>query len=109
MIFPLPETRSSSQDIKRLLFAVLALLAFLSGGTVQAQTTESVIDVAVFYTPATKTAQSWTTKLAAETAVQNLVTQTNMAYTASGVHQRIKLVAVEEVTYTRGPVGGGDD
>ena len=103
MIFPLSETRSSSPYIKRLLFAVLALLAFLSGGTVQAQTTESVIDVAVFYTPATKTAQSWTTKLAAETAVQNLVTQTNMAYTASGVHQRIKLVAVEEVTYTEDP------
>ena len=56
---------------------------------------QSVIDVAVFYTPAARAAQGGTTEI--EMSVDLMVAQTNAAYQASGVHQRIKLVAVEEV------------
>lgn len=73
---------------------MLLLLPLLSGGMAHAQ---SVIDVAVFYTPQTKTDEGWTTELDAETAIQNLVTQANTAYANSGVNQTIKLVHVGEV------------
>ena len=94
-----PESWSLSPPIRRLLLSVLALLPFLFGGSVHAQsaTDPSVIDVAVFYTPAAKTANGWTSKQQAEAAIEALVTETNLAYTNSDVNQTIKLVAVEEV------------
>ena len=94
-----PESWSLSPPIRRLLLSVLALLPFLFGGSVHAQsaTDPSVIDVAVFYTPQAKTANGWSTKQQAEAAIEALVTETNLAYTNSDVNQAIKLVAVEEV------------
>ena len=94
-----PESWSLSPPIRRLLLSVLALLPFLFGGSVHAQsaTDPSVIDVAVFYTPQAKTANGWTSKQQAEAAIEALVTETNLAYTNSDVNQTIKLVAVEEV------------
>ncbi len=94
-----PESWSLSPPIRRLLLSVLALLPFLFGGSVHAQsaTDPSVIDVAVFYTPTAKTANGWSTKQQAEAAIEALVTETNLAYTNSDVNQTIKLVAVEEV------------
>ena len=61
---------------------------------------QSVIDVAVFYTPA---AREWVGGIAEiETSIDLMVAETNVAYQASGVHQRVKLVAVEEVVgYTQ--------
>ena len=94
-----PESWSLSPPIRRLLLSVLALLPFLFGGSVHAQsaTDPSVIDVAVFYTPLAKTVNGWSTKQQAEAAIEALVTETNLAYTNSGVNQTIKLVAVEEL------------
>ena len=61
---------------------------------------QSVIDVAVFYTPA---AREWAGGIdEIETSVDLMVAETNTAYEAGGVNQRIKLVAVEEVVgYTQ--------
>ena len=61
---------------------------------------QSVIDVAVFYTPA---AREWAGGIdEIETSIDLMVAETNAAYEASGVNQRIKLVAVEEVVgYTQ--------
>ena len=75
---------------------MLLLLSFLSGGMAHAQ---SVIDVAVFYTTAAKTAQGGTAQV--ETKIDELVAATNMAYTSGGVNQRINLVHVEEVNTRR--------
>ena len=61
---------------------------------------QSVIDVAVFYTSA---AREWIGGIdEIETSIDLMVAETNVAYEASGVNQRIKLVAVVEVTgYTQ--------
>ena len=61
---------------------------------------QSVIDVAVFYTPA---AREWAGGIdEIETSVDLMAAETNAAYEAGGVNQRIKLVAVEEVVgYTQ--------
>ena len=56
---------------------------------------QSVIDVAVFYTSAARESAGGIDEI--ETVIDLMVAQTNAAYQASGVHQRIKLVAVEEV------------
>ena len=56
---------------------------------------QSVIDVAVFYTSAARENVGGTVEIA--TAIDLMVAETNTAYEASGVNQRIKLVAVEEV------------
>ena len=73
---------------------VLSALPLLYGGMVHAQ---SVIDVAVFYTTAAKTAQGGTAQIQAK--IDELAVAANMAYTDSDVNQRINLVAVEEVAY----------
>ena len=78
----------------RLLLRVLTLLPLLYGGAVHAQT---VIDVAVFYTPEAKTAWGGTDGIRAR--IDEIAAATNMAYVDSGVNQRIHLVAVEEVAY----------
>ena len=87
---------SSAPHLKRLLSVVLLLLPLLSGGMVHAQSA-SVIDVAVFYTTAAKTAQGGTEQI--ETKIDELVVSANMAYTDSDVNQSINLVAAEEVAY----------
>ena len=80
------------------------LLLLLVGGTAHAQ---SVIDVAVFYTPAAKTAQGGTSQIKAK--IEELVVATNLAYADSGVHQTINLVAAEEVVgYTEAGATGID-
>ena len=71
----------------------LVVLSLLAGGTAHAQS--SVIDVAVFYTPAAKTAQGGTAQIKAK--IEELVAATNLAYADSGVNQTIRLVALEEV------------
>ena len=56
---------------------------------------QSVIDVAVFYTPAARGYAGGIDEI--EMSIDLMVAATNAAYQASGVHQRVKLVAVEEV------------
>ncbi len=58
----------------------------------------SSIDVAVFYTPAARRHAGGTAAI--ETEIDLMVAETNQAYRDSGVHQRISLVAREEVNYT---------
>ena len=59
---------------------------------------ETVIDVAVFYTPAARLAEGGTAAIAA--AIDLMIAETNQAYAESGVLQRVVLVAREEVQYT---------
>ena len=59
---------------------------------------QSVIDVAVFYTPAARDKAGGTAAIQIE--IDLMAAETNQAYQASGVNQRVALVAVEEVTYT---------
>ena len=101
-MLPPPPVRPSP-PLTRLLLAVLAVLPCLYGRPGQAQVVPdpSVIDVAVFYTPAIKNEYGGTEGIKAR--IDMLVAETNMAYAASGVNQTINLVAVEEVTgYTEG-------
>ena len=72
-------------------------------GLICPPTEQSVIDVAVFYTPAVRDAEGGTQAI--EDEIDSMVAGTNAAYTSSGVNQRINLVAVEEVDYTES--GGG--
>ena len=64
-------------------------------GLICPPTEQSVIDVAVFYTPAVRDAEGGTTAI--EDEIDSMVAGTNTAYTNSGVNQRINLVAVAEV------------
>ena len=82
-----------SPSTTRVLLLALLLLPLLAG-TAHAQS-ESVIDVAVFYTPQAKDTQGGTAQI--KTKIDELVVATNMAYADSGVSQTINLVAVEEV------------
>ena len=62
---------------------------------------QSVIDLAVFYTSAAREELGGIDEI--ETSIDLMVAETNTAYATSGVNQRIKLVAVEEVVgYTQG-------
>ncbi len=63
---------------------------------------QSVIDVAVFYTPYVREAWGGTEEI--ETRIDLMVAETNQAYMAGGVNQRVRLVAVEEVEYTQSDV-----
>ena len=56
---------------------------------------QSVIDLAVFYTPAARENAGGIDEIA--TAIDLMVAETNMAYVNSAANQRINLVAVEEV------------
>ena len=91
----LPPPWNPVQPSARLLLAVLVLLALLAGGTAHAQT---VVDVAVFYTPAAKNHQGGTAQI--EAKIDEIIAATNTAYTDSGVNQQLNLVAAEEVRYT---------
>ena len=58
---------------------------------------QTVIDVAVFYTPAARDEAGGTATI--RTRIDLVAAGTNQAYRDSGVNQRIELVAVEEVRY----------
>ena len=66
-------------------------------GLICPPTEQSVIDVAVFYTPAARNGAGGTAAIMAE--IDLMAAETNRAYRASGVNQRIALAAVEEVEY----------
>ena len=66
---------------------------------------QSVIDVAIFYTPAAR--RSWGTKERIEEQIQLWVAGTNTAYRTGGVNQRVALVALAETAY--GEVSMYDD
>ena len=69
------------------------------GGMLCPPQEQSVIDVAVFYTPA---ARDFAGGGAAEieSLIDSMVAETNLAYAASGVNQRLSLVAAREVAHT---------
>ena len=67
-------------------------------GLTRAPTEESVIDLAVFYTPQAREAHDGHDQIRAK--IDLMVTETNQAYTDSGVDQRVNPVVVEEVAYT---------
>ena len=67
-------------------------------GLICPPTEQSVIDVAVFYTPAARNAEGGTQAI--EDEIDLMIAGTNTAYTNSGVNQRVNLVAVAEVAYT---------
>ena len=55
------------------------------------------IDVAVFHTPTAREAAGGAAAIAA--AIDLMVAETNQAYAASGIHQRLRLVGGSEVAY----------
>ena len=69
------------------------------GGMLCPPQEQSVIDVAVFYTPA---ARDFAGGGAAEieSLIDSMVAETNLAYAASGVNQRLLLVEAREVAHT---------
>ena len=72
------------------------------GGLICPPAEQSVIDVAVFYTPAGRDYLGGTQAIRAK--IDSMVAETNMAYRDSGVNQRIALVAVAETAYTKGNI-----
>ena len=76
--------------------AWLATITF--SGLICPPAEQSVIDVAVFYTPAARNSVGGTDAIEAEIAL--MVAETNQAYVAGGVKQRVTLVAVQETAYT---------
>ena len=73
----------------------LATIEFL--GPLCGAEPDVTIDVAVVYTPAAREAAGGTAGI--EAAIDLMVAETNQAYAASGVHQRVALVARSEVPY----------
>ena len=57
----------------------------------------SVIDIMVFYTPAARRHEGGTAEI--EASIDLWVAETNQAYAASGVIQRLNLVRQEEIAY----------
>ena len=66
----------------------------------------SVIDLAVFYTPAARRAEGGTAAI--EALIDLMIAETNSAYVYSGVIQRVKLVARAVVAYTEASTSRGD-
>ena len=66
----------------------------------------SVIDVAVFYTPAARRAEGGTAEI--EALIDLMIAETNSAYADSGVIQRVRLVARAVVDYSEGSEGQDD-
>ena len=60
---------------------------------------QSVIHVAVFYTPIARKGAGGTEAIEAD--IDLMVAETNQAFTAGGVNQRVALAAVAEVEYTQ--------
>ena len=71
----------------------------------EAQTDRATIDVAIVYTPAAREEAGDTSTIEAE--IDLMLAETNAAYAASGVHQRLVLVGRGEVPYTE--ASGGVD
>ena len=92
-----PKPWSASPKRTCLLLIVLAVLSCLSGRAAHAQA-QTIIDVAVFYTPAAKNDEGGTEQI--KIKIDEIIAATNTAYTDSGVNQRLNLVAAEEVRYT---------
>ena len=93
--FPLPASASAS----------LTAGPGEAGGT--ASDDPTVIDVAVFYTPAAR--KGWGGTALAEATIDLWVAETNQAYVDSGVNQRLRLVHRQEVAYTEAGSGTGTD
>ena len=68
--------------------------------------TESLVTVAVFYTPNARLGQGGTAEI--ETLIDLMIAETNAAYADSGVKQRLFLVAREEVEYAEGDSSSED-
>ena len=66
----------------------------------------SVIDVAVFYTPAARRAEGGTTAI--EALIDLMIAETNHAYDDSGVIQRVRLVWRDAVDYSEAPTSSDD-
>ena len=66
----------------------------------------SVIDMAVFYTPAARRAEGGTTAI--EALIDLMIAVTNQAYADSGVIQRVRLVAMDAVDYSEASSGFED-
>ena len=66
----------------------------------------SVIDVAVFYTPAARRAEGGTTAI--EALIDLMIAETNQAYADSGVIQRVRLVSRDAVDYSEAPTSSDD-
>ena len=66
----------------------------------------SVIDVAVFYTPAARQTEGGSAAI--EALIDLMIAETNQAYADSGVIQRVRLVAREAVDYTEAATGSDD-
>ena len=73
----------------------LATIAFL--GPLCGVEPDVTIDVAVVYTPAAREAAGGSAAI--EAAIDLMVAETNQAYAASGVHQRVVLMGRSEVPY----------
>ena len=67
---------------------------------------QSVIDAAVFYTPAMRRLVGG--KTAIEDAIDVMVATTNTAYRLGGVNQRVAVAAVQETAYTESGTFGTD-
>ena len=67
----------------------------------------TIIDLAVFYTPATR--KGWGGTALAETTIDLWVAETNQAYVDSGVNQRLRLVHRQEIDYTEAGSGIGTE
>ena len=63
--------------------------------------------MAVFYTPAARDEAGWAAAIMAE--IDLMVAETNQAYRASGVNQRLALAAVEEVRYRESSATGNPE
>ncbi len=66
----------------------------------------SVIDVAVFYTPAARQKEGGSAAI--EALIDLMIAETNQAYADSGVIQRVRLVARDAVDYTEAATGEDD-
>ncbi len=66
----------------------------------------SVIDLAVFYTPAARQKEGGSAAI--EALIDLMIAETNQAYADSGVIQRVRLVAREAVDYTEAATGEDD-
>ena len=78
----------------------LATIDFISSGFTCGRPVAAMseIDIAVFYTPAARKIAGGTAEM--EAFIDLLIAETNPIYVENGVHQRLVLVAREEVEYT---------
>ena len=75
----------------------LAAIEFFFNGRLCGPGTDVTIDVAVVYTPSAREAAGGAASIEAE--IDLMVADTNQAYEASGIHHRLTLVEMSEVSY----------